>query len=748
MVRIHPLIRTLLCSSALLACSAIMSQVTIRGKVTDALSLQPIESAAVFIPGNSALALTDQYGQFTLKIADVKKELRVICAGYEAASISLNSSSEIQVHLRPAIIRLDEVVVLRSRHATRFNTLAKTDLALKAVKNSQELMRVVPGLFVAQHAGGGKAEQIFLRGFDCDHGTDIQVTVDGLPVNMVSHAHGQGYADAHFIIPETVNNIDFGTGPYYTQQGNLNTAGYVAFNTFTNIAGNRIQLEAGRFNSHRVLGMFDLLTKNKEKQSAYVAAEFSYTDGPTISRQYFNRFNLFGKYNLALSQRTHFSGSLSAFKSSWDASGQVPERAIESGMIGRFGSINPTEGGETERYNAVMLLTHRFNSNTTWENHAYYSKYRFNLYSDFSFFLNDPVNGDQINQAESRNLFGFQSKITKRYAFGSWSLNSVYGLGLRHDATKDSRLSHVVARRFLSDRKRGNITETNAFAFLQQQLGAGKWFIDGGIRVDQLTAMYFDKLATSQNSAQQQAIVSPKLNIQYTVNRNLQFFAKAGKGFHSNDARVIVANAGQQVLPAAYGGDLGLIMKPSAGLLFTVAVWYLQLDQEFVYVGDEGNIEPAGRTRRDGIDLLARYQFNDHWFANVNLNLTRPRALDAAKGQNHIPLAPTATSTGGVFYKSTYGWNGSLSYRYIRNRPANEENSIVARGYFLTDLALNYTQPRYEIGLFVENLFNAQWNEAQFATESRLRTEPGPVTELNFTPGTPVFGRIKLAICF
>ncbi|MEP7252725.1 MAG: TonB-dependent receptor, partial [Ginsengibacter sp.] len=171
---------------------------------------------------------------------------------------------------------------------------------------------------------------------------------------------------------------------------------------------------------------------------------------------------------------------------------------------------------------------------------------------------------------------------------------------------------------------------------------------------------------------------------------------------------------------------------------------------EFVYVGDDGNIEPSGKTRREGIDIIARYQFTNNLFGNVNVNFTKPRAIGEAKGQNYIPLAPVATSTGGLFYKATEGFNGSISYRYIKDRPANEDNSIVAKGYFLTDASLNFTRPRYEVGIALENIFNTKWNEAQFATESRLQNEPigSSVTELNFTPGTPFFVRLKFAVFF
>ncbi len=720
------------------------------GKVVDAVSRQPLEAAFVTEENNpSARALTDHYGHFTISVSDGDTvRLLVSYVGFEAVRIAATGHSPLTIGLQPAVARLKDVVVLQSNSFARFNTLSKIDLDLKPVRNTQELMRLVPGLFIAQHAGGGKAEQIFLRGFDCDHGTDVQVSVDGIPVNMVSHAHGQGYADTHFIIPETINGIDYGVGPYYTPHGNLNTAGYVSFGTYTNITQSRVQVEAGRFNTFRALAMIDLLKKNKDKQSAYIAGDACYTDGPTDNKQHFNRFNLFGKYNRALSAQTQLSASLSAFKSQWDASGQIPTRAVEDGSIDRFGSIDPTEGGNTERYNANVVLVHHFRDGTVWENQAYYSRYIFNLYSDFTFYLDDPVNGDEINQAESRQLLGYSSRVSRKYLFRNWSLQSFYGVGLRYDMTTDSRLAHVVQRRYLSDIQLGDITESNASGYIQQQASIGKWLIDAGVRWDYLHFHYADKLHTLQLPGQGKSIVSPKLNVQYTISPQVQLFVKAGKGFHSNDTRVVVANDGKQILPAAYGADLGIILKPTPQLLLSAAAWWLYLDQEFVYVGDDGNIEPSGKTRREGIDLIARYQFSRYLFANLNINLTRPRAIGEPKGQDYIPLAPTATSTGGLFYKKEKGFNGGLSWRYIKDRPANEDNSIVAKGYFLLDGSINYTQPKYELGLALENIFNARWNEAQFATGSRLKNEPAPVMELNFTPGTPLFAWVKLAVFF
>ena len=721
----------------------------IKGKIVDANSRQPLEYVTVGdakAKGNKTT--TDHYGNFSLSSTKNIDSILISYVGYRPTILKTEGKIEFKINLQPDVLNLNDVVVLQNNSTAKFSTLAKIDIDLKPVRNTQELLRLVPGLFIAQHAGGGKAEQIFLRGFDCDHGTDVQVSVDGMPVNMVSHAHGQGYADAHFIIPETINNIDFGAGPYYTQQGNLNTAGYVSFGTYTNLPTSRVQIEAGNFDTYRGLAMVDLIKKNKDKQSAWIASEFNYTNGPTENKQFFKRFNIFGKYNRAISNHTQLTASISSFSSKWDASGQIPERAVEIGIINRFGSIDPTEGGNTERHNANFLLAHTFANGTKWENQAYYSRYKFNLYSNFTFFLNDTISGDGINQAEQRNVFGYQSKINQQNNLGGFLLQSTYGVGFRHDATQNSQLANVIKRKFVGNIKLGDITETNGFAYAQQQLSRGKWLIDAGVRADYFHFNYVDKLNALQQPSQSKAIISPKINIQYTINPAVQLYVKTGKGFHSNDTRVVVANNGREILPAAYGSDIGVILKPTKKLLINVAAWYLHLNQEFLYVGDDGNVEPSGKSRREGIDVIARYQFSKNIFANINLNFTKPRAIGEKKGEDYIPLAPTATSTGGLFYKATKGFNGSITYRYIKSRPANEDNSIVAKGYCLLDASVNYTQSKYEIGIAIENLLNINWNEAQFATTSRLKNEPNEISELNFTPGTPFFARLKFALFF
>jgi outer membrane receptor protein involved in Fe transport len=250
------------------------------------------------------------------------------------------------------------------------------------------------------------------------------------------------------------------------------------------------------------------------------------------------------------------------------------------------------------------------------------------------------------------------------------------------------------------------------------------------------------------NQSNNKTIISPKLNIHYTITKSVQAYIKTGKGFHSNDTRLAIDKNARTILPAAFGTDIGLLWKPLPNLVINTAAWYLYLEQEFVYVGDEGVVEPSGKTRRIGVDVSARCQLKKWLFADLNVNWARPRAVEEAKGADYIPLAPTLTSIGGLTVQTNRSWNGSVRYRYMKNRAANETNTVTAKGFTVADAIINYTKKKYEIGLVAENIFNAKWNEAQFNTESRLKNEPSSVEEIHFTPGNPVNIRVKIAVFF
>lgn len=720
-----------------------MAQQSISGRITEAGNV-PVEFVTIYNLTSDEHAHSDVTGRFQLRNTVSGDSIFVSMVGFERMQFIVSPETDWNIDLKPAPVELSQVVI--TPQINTLNSLKKVDLKVNPVNSSQEILRKVPGLFIAQHAGGGKAEQIFLRGFDIDHGTDIQITADGMPVNMVSHAHGQGYSDLHFLIPETVQGVDFGKGPYYAEKGNFTTAGYVDFRSFDRINESSVKVEGGSFNTLRTVSLIDLM--EDENRDAYIATEYVITDGPFDSPQNFNRLNLFGKYTARIGTDL-LKVQASTFQSKWDASGQVPVRAVQSGQIDRFGAIDDTEGGETSRQNFLIDYTSSFANGDFVQTKAFVSKYDFELYSNFTFFLDDPVNGDQIRQKESRTIYGIQSAYNHGTELFSGDLTLEAGAGFRYDDVNGVELSHTRNRQETLDSiALADIDEFNGFLFSSATWESGKWMINAGLRVDQFRFEEFDFLspAYSRNAANQ-SIISPKLNVAFKPTRNLQLYAKSGRGFHSNDTRVVLREQNQNTLPSAWGVDLGSVYQPIDRLFIDVAYWELYLEQEFVYVGDAGIVEPSGRTKRTGIDIGINYQAMDQVFVYSNFNYANPRSIDEPEGSDYIPLAPTFTSIGGITYQGK-NLSGSIRYRYIQDRAANEDNSVIADGYFLTDVNLAYDGPSWTLSLVIENLFDQKWREAQFDTESRLSGESEPVSEIHFTPGVPFFLKAGLTVKF
>ncbi|MFT4062143.1 MAG: TonB-dependent receptor [Edaphocola sp.] len=655
------------------------------------------------------------------------------------------------IYLLPKALNLDAVTITSTKNSEIFRTISHLDIHLRPIDNSQDVLRSVPGLFIGQHAGGGKAEQLFIRGFDIDHGTDVAVSVDGMPVNMPSHAHGQGYADLHFVIPELIENVNFNKGPYFADKGNFATAAFVDFKTKDYLENNFAKIEVGQFDTYRGVLGYDFLNhkKNGGNQSLYFAGEANFTNGYFDNPQNFNRLNGTLKYYGKISENNFLSATITGFHSKWNASGQIPDRAVESGLIGWFGAIDPNEGGETSRYNANIKLASYLKNGGKLTNQFFYSKYDFNLFSDFTFFLNDTVNGDQIQQKENRNIYGVNSVYEKSSKIGNVETETNAGIQFRYDDVQDIQLNHTKNRTELLERlKYGNVNEANFGAFWSQKFRFENGIsITPGLRYDYFNNQYDDFLENKYYKSESQ-ILSPKLNINYNLNRNVELYTYFGKGFHSNDTRVAVLENGKKVLPPALGSDLGGIFKIGKKFLLQTAVWYLWLDQEFVYVGDEAVVEESGKTERYGLDVSARYEIVNHLFADFNLSWAHPKSLGVPKEESYIPLAPKLVSTGGITYKKEEGFNGSLRYRLMGDRPANEDNSVVAKGYFICDAVLNYTTKKWEIGASVQNIFNTKWKETQFDTESRLYNEANSVSEIHFTPGTPFFGKLSFTYFF
>jgi len=739
---------------------------TLRGTVADSLSGQPLAGVSVGLLGQPGGTATDALGQFQLaKLPPGTYEVRVAALGYRARqqriTLLAGQVRGCTLTLTSAALSLAEVTVSQPRDLNQtLAAISHIDQTLRPVNSAQDLLRLVPGLFIAQHAGGGKAEQIFLRGFDSDHGTDFSVNIDGMPVNMVSHAHGQGYADFHFVIPETVEQLKIYKGPYTARFGDFATAGAGEFSTKTSLDRNQVKLEVGQYDTRRALVMLDLLGRHhllsKKPESAYVAAEYNFTNSYFDNPQHFKRFNGMAKYTGQLSDKTSLVLLGSHFQSSWDASGQIPERAVNEGLISRFGSLDPSEGGQTSRTNAYAILTTALPHEAILRQQAYYSRYYFNLYSNFTFFKDNPVDGDEIDQRDTgRNLYGYTATYDRDTHLGVRNLHSTLGLGTRLDEG-GLLLRRAVRRQPTDTLDTGRLHEQSVYAYLDETLDlTDRLSVNAALRADMFVFDFRGQIADSTGAfgplggRVTAARVSPKLNLYYQLSPAVQLFARSGFGFHSNDARgVIRERNASQALPRATGAELGSTFKPVPDLVINAALWYLRLQNELVYSGDEGTTESVGATQRFGFDVSARFQLTRRLFLDADANYSHGRLLERAENDNYIPLAPTFTSIGGLTWKAPTGLSASLRYRHIDSRPAVEDNSIRAHGYFLLDAVLSYTQPRYQVGASVQNLLNVNWNEAQFATTSQLRNEPSPITELNFTPGTPFYLKVNGSVFF
>ncbi|WP_435578495.1 TonB-dependent receptor [Gilvibacter sp.] len=737
----------LLFSFLLMGCS--LTAQNLSGTIQDA-SATPLQDVVVINTTNNTHTHTDANGYFELSELQVTDTIQFSHLGYETLSFTaadfIQKDDNIWI-LESSRLSLDQIVI--SPGVPLDVQMVDVDLKLNPAQSSQKLLQRVPGLFIGQHAGGGKAEQIFLRGFDIDHGTDINLSVDGLPVNMVSHAHGQGYSDLHFVIPETLSNIDFGKGPYEANRGDFTTAGYVAFNTKNRIDRSSISVSYGDFASFRTVGLFKLL--DGDKTQAYAAGSFNAFDGPFISPQNFNRVNLFTKFNTRISNDEKLEISASHFSSKWTASGQIPWRAVLSGQIDRFGAIDNTEGGNTSRSNLVFNHFKRLKNGGKLNSTLYYSRYDFELFSNFTFFLENPVDGDQIRQFEDRELMGFQTALDHKFSLGEQVVKYQIGAGLRYDNVDDIELSRTKNRKeTLEQLAFGDVDQTHGFLFASANLTLGKWRFNPGLRLDGFQFDYTDRLSpTFSNQTATTLRLTPKFNLFYQPKSELQFYLKNGLGFHSNDSRVSVTpGAVDSTLPKAFGTDLGLNFKPSEKLFLNFALWHLYLEQEFVYVGDEAVVEPSGETRRLGFDLGLRYQPTPWLYLQQDLNYAYARSLEAPSGEDRIPLAPSWTATGSATVDFSNGFSGGLRYRFIDDRPANEDDSIVAAGYFITDANIAYSVGNWRFGISVENIFDTEWEETQFATNSRLQNEALPVEEIHFTPGTPRFIRGQITYSF
>ncbi len=750
--------------------SKLFSQTSVlNGIVIDKLTMKPLNSVTISIDKVNSNILTNENGEFTfLALKDGLYKIEANKIGFKskkaAFTLSENDTKMLTIELESKSTKLATVEVFSDKPVSAASSkyLSQIDFENRPKNSAQDMLRLVPGLFIAQHAGGGKAEQIFIRGFDCDHGTDVATYVDGMPVNMPSHGHGQGYEDLHFLIPEVVKEMEVFKGPYSPKFGDFATGAAVKFNTLDSIDHNLVQFETGAIkgikgiSSKRGLALLKLPDLGSNV-SSYFAADIINNRGYFENPQDFNRFTIFSKTSIAVSDHSHIHFSISNFGSSWNASGQVPERAVDAGLISRFGSIDNSEGGTTQRNN-LSLTYHTQLEASEFETQVYSSTYRFKLYSNFTFFLEDSINGDQIEQGDNRTIQGLNSHYTVSHKLGSLNNKFTFGVSYRADEI-ENELWHTVKRTRLEVRANAKIHERSSGFYFNEVFRFNDHLrAEIGGRYDYFIFDVIDNLPTDSSHKNYsgynyQTLFSPKFNLIYTATERFQIFLNAGSGFHSNDARSVVQQPNNHELPKAVGAEIGTLLHLGNNFVLTSAFWWMDLENELVYVGDDGTTENKGQSRRTGIDISARQQISSWLYADIDLNFAKNVFIDNLYGTQlendyHIPLAPKLTSTGGLTAKFQNGLDAGIRYRFIDDRPANESNTVEARKYSIFDLTVNYKTSRYKVGLVIENLLNTKWNEAQFDTESRLPFEKQSVDELHFTPGTPFAAKLIFGYIF
>ena len=672
------------------------------------------------------------------------------------APLSLRSQSD--VARDPAVI-LDEVTVygravdlVGEASSASVGQIGAAELAARPFLRRGELLEVIPGVIITQHSGDGKANQYFLRGFDLDHGTDFSVTVDGQPVNMRTNAHGQGYADLNFIIPEFVQTIAYQKGLSFPENGDFSAAGAAQFFLANSLPQAFAKVEVGENDYLRlVLGE----TFNDGPHAATtVGFEAAYNNGPWDNPENVRRFNGLVRHvwdRGANDYRLTFMG----YQGDWNSTDQVPERAIQSGLIGRYGSLNPTDGGSSARDSLSFDWTHHGATATTALN-LYVIYYRLSLFSDFTYFLNDPVNGDQFNQREHRGIFG--GSMLRTWSSQPWGCKSETTVGAQfRDDVIHVGLFNTAQRVELSTVRDDDVNEGSLGLFVKNSLRLNEWFrIESGLRADTYRFQVTSDLPA--NTGTRSAIIaSPKLNLVFGPWDKTEFYLNGGYGFHSNDARGVLTTTdpssglptdAAKPLVRATHMEVGMRTSILPGLVSSLSVWALDLDSELVFTGDSGGTEASGPTRRYGLELANFYRLTKWLAVDADLAFTHARYTDlegdAPHEGSYLPNSIKTVVTAGAVVDLPSGFMGSLRLRYFGPQPLIEDSSVSAPSSLTWNGRVGWHNRSWEVALDVLNLLNRTNNDIAYYYESQLQGESGPVGDIHFHPAEPRTFRLTL----
>lgn len=618
------------------------------------------------------------------------------------------------------------------------------DLRLRPITREGELLETVPGLIVTQHSGDGKANQYFIRGFNLDHGTDFQTRIEGMPVNMPSHAHGQGYTDLSVLVPELVDHLDYRLGVYHTELGDFGSAGGAEFHLVR--ALDRPFVTAG--GGENGLARLAAGASTSVGGGTFLAGGEARTyDGPWELAQELRKFSGIARYSWERGA-SQFSILGMGYHNTWNASDQIPRRAVQSGLIDRFGHIDDTDGGDTQRYSLSGSWRHTGNSSVQdVQLFGIYSD--LSLFSNFEYFLGDPVRGDQFNQREQRVVIGGNANHVQEIdALGISHLLKL-GAQTRADFLRPVGLYRTQGRTRLGTIREDEVTEWGGGVFIEAESRWRPWLRSiVGLRGDGYT---FDVDANlARNSGHRSAaIVSPKASLIVTPNPRLELYLSGGLSFHSNDARgtTITVNPetgepADQVDPLvrSRGAEIGVRTTPLPGLRSTLTLWGLNLDSELLFVGDAGITEPSAASRRRGITLANFFRPIPELAFDFDVSFARARFSGVAAGEDRIPGALENVVTAGATWGSIgSGPFGALRMRHFGSYPLIEDNSVRATATTLFNADAGWLLGSgIRLQLSVLNLLNARESDIQYYYASRLPGEPAAgVADIHFHPAEP-----------
>lgn len=592
-----------------------------------------------------------------------------------------------------------------------------------------EIAEAVPGLAATQHSGGGKANQYFLRGFNLDHGTDFSAFLDGAPLNLRTNAHGQGYLDLNPLTPELVQRISYRKGTYFADVGDFSAAGTVRLELFDTLPDNFMQVQAGEHNFARLAAAVAL------PGVAWIGGELDGEDGPWDKAANLRRASLILHADLGDWRLTGL-----AYGARWNSSDQIPARAATAGLISRFGEIDPSDGGRSDRF---ILSARRTDANS--ETVAYVQNYTLNLWSNFTYFLHDPLHGDQFEQAERRWILGGATQRRWRTGLG---LELSAGLEGRYDAIGRIGLYQTEQRRWLSTDRADRVGEGSAAAWTTLAGALGPLRATVGLRGETMAADV-QSLTTPAHGWRSATLLAPKATLAWSLSREVEVYADYGRGFHSNDARGAVAStAPAPLMVPGVGGETGVRYEQD-GLALSASLWTLRLKSELVYSGDAGDTESSSASIRTGLELLA------NWTPWRGLNLeaaggwTRARYHDLASGGPRIPNALDYMLGGGVTWRPDRRWVVAMTVRRLGPAALLADNSARARPSTLANLEVGRSLGSVKISLEVLNLLDSRDADIAYAYASRLPGEPAAgVQDLHFHSFEPRQLRIGLKRSF